>query len=175
MDIDIIFDKLKRYNLEGFSHTDFGLIGHLKGTYEILKNWKCSDELCMAGLCHSIYGTESYRKDPIDLSERDNIRSIIGEESERIAYLFGAHVKDSLWENLDRVENFRIFDRLESKEVSIERRDLQDLITLTLANWLEQRPRAPEEYKFIRKNEFLRSEDYLPKAGHEAFKVAYQC
>lgn len=64
---DEILKELDGYNLQGFSHTNEGFISHLVGTYEILKSWDCSEELCIAGLCHSIYGTESYRKTPIDL------------------------------------------------------------------------------------------------------------
>ena len=82
-------------------------------------------------------------------------------------------MKDSLWENLNRKDGFSFIDRLEEKNIEISGEQLRDLITLTLANWLEQRPRAPEEYLFVRQEEFLRSEKYLPKIAFEEFKKAY--
>ncbi len=108
IDLDIILKKLDKYNLQGFSHTDEGLISHLKGTFNILQSWNCSESLCLSELCHSIYGTESYRKQPIDFSERENIKSIIGSEAEYLTYIFGVHVKDSLWENLSRKDDCRL-------------------------------------------------------------------
>lgn len=173
IDPDTLLEKLDQYDLQGFSHTNEGLVSHLKGTFEILKSWGCSETLCVAGLCHSIYGTESYRRNPIDLSERNNIQSIIGGEAEQLAYLFGAHVKDSLWENLSRDEGFRIKDRLAKEDIELSQDDLANLITLTLANWIEQRPRAPEEYLYVRQDEFVNSEKYLPPKGYEDFKKAY--
>jgi len=174
MEAKAILEKLDKYNLDGFKHTDEGLVNHLMGTYNILKDWACSKNLCIAGLCHSIYGTESYRNNPVDVSERNQIRDLIGDEAEKIVYYFGAHVKDTLWENLDRDKDYYFLDRLESKEISISTGELSDLITLTLANWLEQRPRADKKYHFIRQNEFLRSRKYLPKCAYEEFKAAYE-
>lgn len=51
--------------------------------------------------------------------------------------------------------------------------ELSELITLTLANWLEQRPRSKSEYQFIRQEEFLRSKKYLLKCAFEDFCNAY--
>ena len=170
---DEILKQLDSYNLQGFSHTNEGLVAHLMGTYEILKSWDCSENLCIAGLCHSIYGTESYRQAPIDLSEREKIKAILGSEAEELAYFFGAHVKDSLWENLKRANNFSFYDRLNDSVTLISEDQLKDLVTLALANWLEQRPRAPKEYLYIRKEEFLASEKLLPKKAFEEFLVAY--
>lgn len=47
------------------------------------------------------------------------------------------------------------------------------MITLTLANWLEQRPRMPEEYLYIRQKEFTRSKPYIPACVYEDFEIAY--
>jgi hypothetical protein len=168
-----ILKALDDYNLQGFSHTNEGLVGHLIGTFDILKSWGCSEDLCIAGLCHSIYGTESYRRNPIELSERDNIKSIIGTEAEMMVYFFGAHVKDSLWENLKCEEGYKVFDRLTESEIDLSYSQLKDLVTLTLANWLEQRPRVSKEYLYLRKEEFLASEKLLPKKAFQQFKKDY--
>jgi len=83
-------------------------------------------------------------------------------------------VKDSLWKNIDKNKNdYFIIDRFTEKSISLSTDELSDLITLTLANWLEQRPGAPEEYKYIRKQEFINSKNYLPQIAYAEFKEAY--
>lgn len=170
---DKILKALDAYNLQGFSHTNEGLISHLKGTYQILEGWGCSVELTHAGLCHSIYGTESYRQNPIPLEERSAIQELIGHDAERWVYLFGAHVKESLWMNLEREGDFVITDRLIEEEILISHQEFCGLVTLTLANWLEQRPRAPEKYLYLRQDEFVRAKPYLPEVAYREFLEAY--
>jgi hypothetical protein len=168
-----ILKKLKVFNLDGFGHGDIKLIDHLKGTSKILKNWLCREDLCVAGLVHSIYGTESYNNKPIDLKYREQIESVIGIKAENLAYMFGAHIKSSLWLNLKRVDNYKITDRLVGKDLLLNKRQLTDLMTLTLANWLEQRPRVEEKYKFNRKIEFTDAKRFLPVLAYDDFKKAY--
>ena len=122
---DQIIENLEKYELKGFSHTNGGLVKHLKGTFDILKAWECSMDLCNAGLCHSLYGTESYRREPIPLDEREYVRKIIGKNSEHLVYLFGAHVKDSLWENIDKSKDYKIFDRFIEQSTLISKTESQ--------------------------------------------------
>ncbi|GEM_PF-4874486 len=77
---DAILAALISADLADFTHAGDGLLSHLKGT----------------GLCHSIYGTESYRKSPLSVFERDLVKELIGEKAERFVYYFGCHIKDSL-------------------------------------------------------------------------------
>ena len=84
--IELILLELERFGILDQGHSGKGLSDHLKGTYKILNNWGCEESLCLAGLCHSIYGTESYRKDIVPLSSRSFIKELIGDEAEVIAY-----------------------------------------------------------------------------------------
>ena len=64
------------------------LLDHLVGVSEMLAKKDCSDDLCIAGLFHSIYGTSHFRPKMISMGERDNIKSLIGVEAENIVYQF---------------------------------------------------------------------------------------
>jgi hypothetical protein len=171
--VNEIFNGLERFGVSVTEHGQTTLLSHLKGTYEILTKWNCDQEVCMAGLCHSIYGTESFLKTPATLDNRKYVQDLIGDEAERLTYLFGAHKKESLWKNLDRDKNFNIVDRFLDKEITLSNQELSDLITITLANWLEQRPRSKAEYHFIRQEEFMRSKMHLSKSAFEDFFDAY--
>nr|BDT27179.1 hypothetical protein BHI3_06450 [Bacteriovorax sp. HI3] len=168
-----ILNGLDRFGISITEHGQITLISHLKGTFEILKKWNCDEEISLAGLCHSIYGTESFLKVSATLDNREYVQNLIGDRAERLAYLFGAHKKESLWENLNRDSNFFIMDRFLDKEVTLSDKELADLITITLANWLEQRPRSKPEHHFIRQAEFIRSKIHLPKSAFEDFCTAY--
>ena len=169
-----ILGRLQAFGINALTHSGSSLKSHLTGTHAILEKWRQAPYICLAGLCHSVYGTESYSPQTVPLEMRSSLVDIIGEKAESLAYLFGAHEKESLWKNLKRSKNFKIKDRFAGKEVSISREDLSDLVTLTLANWLEQRPRADEKYKFLRKKEFYASKILLPKPAWEEFKKAYE-
>ncbi|MEK9696028.1 MAG: TIGR02466 family protein [Candidatus Poseidoniales archaeon] len=62
------------------------LSDHLLGVYKLLEGDGASQEVCDAGLFHSIYGTEVYRHKT--LTSRDIVRSIIGDEAENLAHMF---------------------------------------------------------------------------------------
>ena len=174
MNVNKILDGLDRFEISVIEHSQSTLVSHLKGTHKILRNWSCPDYVCLAGLCHSIYGTESFLKYPVNLENRKYVQDLIGLEAEQLVYLFGVHKKNSLWENIDRSENFVLVDRLSEAIFKITESDLANLITLTLANWLEQRPAAGIENQQLRKNEFLRSKKYLPISAYAEFLKAYE-
>jgi len=70
-------------------HSGHSLLEHLTGTASLLMDWECSNDVVLAGLCHSIYGTDSYHTVTVDHSKRDEVRSLIGERAEALAWEFG--------------------------------------------------------------------------------------
>lgn len=168
-----ILSALIRFGALDQRHSDQTLFDHLRGTYQILLNWESERPLCLAGLCHSIYGTESHRQHTVLLSDRQKIRELIGFEAEELTYLFGAHVKDHFWSFLETPGNYEILDRFTGQTVPISKKQVSQLVTLTLANWLEQRPRVDKKYQFLRQEEFCRSKEFLPPIAYGAFQNAY--
>ena len=68
------------------SHGKRKLSDHLLGVYKLLEKRGCAQEVCDAGLFHSIYGTEIYEHKT--LTSRDIVRSFIGDEAENLAHIF---------------------------------------------------------------------------------------
>lgn len=70
----------------GISHGNSTYVEHANRIYQILKDMNCSEEVCLAGLYHSVYGTENYQL-PIS-SSRPKIKELIGEYAERLVTIF---------------------------------------------------------------------------------------
>src|SRR5690349_19526912 len=68
-------------------HTERNFMAHLVGVYHYMKRLGCSEELCNVGLFHSIYGTEQFRRFCLPLERRGDIKALIGERAEFLAYM----------------------------------------------------------------------------------------
>src|SRR5919112_361494 len=93
-------ELLNRFGAVSVEHPSGTLLEHLRGTYEQLERWGCSEDLCRAGLYHSVYGTEYFQKRTVPLDARDEVRSAIGERAEEIAYLYCALSRQSLYRKI---------------------------------------------------------------------------
>jgi hypothetical protein len=56
----------------------------------------CSDDLCKAGLFHSIYGTTIFKPKMVSLEDRDKIRELLGAWAETLVYEFSMLPKDRI-------------------------------------------------------------------------------
>ena len=57
-----VLNLLKSYQTDTIPHTQVTLYDHLVGTGNLLETWKCHENLCLAGYCHSFYGTDGTGK-----------------------------------------------------------------------------------------------------------------
>lgn len=92
MDMNMIDPKYKDYLVRMGAgetpHSGRTLYDHLAGVYGLLKRWNNPEPVCLAGLFHSVYGTSAFKKQTIAFSARDEVRALIGDEAESLAYLF---------------------------------------------------------------------------------------
>jgi len=102
-------------------HGQSTLYDHLVGTWSILKEFKCSEDICNAGLFHSIYGTQVYLPSTIPIKDREVVQDLIGKTAENLVYLF--HITPP-----DRYESF----------VNMSEPTRSDLMTIEYANAKEQ-------------------------------------
>ena len=72
---------------EDVTHTDGTYMGHCFSVYRDMKKWGFDEDLARAGLFHSIYGTELFDRFKLDVEKRSEIRDLIGERAERLAYI----------------------------------------------------------------------------------------
>jgi hypothetical protein len=69
-------------------HSGRSLFDHLCGTHAMLVEQGHPPHICLAGLFHSVYGTNSFRQVLIPISERAVVRDIIGESAESLVFQF---------------------------------------------------------------------------------------
>lgn len=71
---------------QNIPHHNKSFFKHLVNVYDKLRYWNCSEDICFAGLFHSIYGNTSF-----NLSiekDRNVIKDLIGEKAENLVYLY---------------------------------------------------------------------------------------
>ena len=142
-DLKRLTARLTELGIENVPHSGKTYLGHLVNVYRLMESQGCSEELCRAGMFHSIYGTEQFQGFKLPLESRDEIRALIGERAERLGYLNCAMDRASLDAVLDQAEEpFVITDRITGERVSLSRRDYDDLCRVHLYDWLEQAPRS---------------------------------
>ena len=106
------------------SHSDVSFYEHLYNTFIILKEMNLSEDVCLAGLFHSIYETSSYKHN-LGLTKNDVV-NYIGEYAEKLVEYFCRTDRDSL---------------IIGNTLNLENGVLNDLIYIMYANGIEQNKR----------------------------------
>jgi hypothetical protein len=162
-------DFLVGLGIERIDHTQKSYLAHLVGVYRLMEAHGCTAEVCRAGMFHSIYGTEQFQGFKLPLEDRPDVRALVGERAERLAYLNCAMDRASFDRALERTdEPYRIIDRLTGEEVALPRADFDDLCRVHLFDWLEQVPRSRFGWGY-RRAAYRRMAERLHGAAREAY------
>jgi hypothetical protein len=131
------------------AHTEKTYLAHAVGVHNDLKSWGCNDEVCLAGMFHSIYGTQRFQGFTLPLERRDAVRDLIGARAERLAYWNCVMDRSSFDEAAARDEPpYTFVDRITREPVELPPDDFDDLCRIHLCDWLEQASRARDpEYR----------------------------
>ncbi|MGW1954893.1 DUF6817 domain-containing protein [Streptomyces sp. NPDC001920] len=163
---------LEKHGTDALVHSGADLLAHLQGVHDLLRSWGCGDALCDAGLFHSVYGTEIFPTGAVPLQLRPVVRELIGEEAELLVHLFGTVARAGIFDAAFDGAPFLLETR-SGAHIGVTDRQYGDLATLTVANWLEQRPRFPESARMSRAREFDEMRRHLPEAARHALEQAY--
>ena len=168
-DFKRLTDFLVDLGIEKVGHTGKTYLSHLIGVYLFVQERGGSEELCRAGMFHSIYGTELFQGFKLPLESRDQVRTLIGERAERLAYLNCAMNRASFDGALERdTEPYRFVDRITGAEVTLSRPDFDDLCRVHLYDWLEQAPRSRHGWDY-RRSAYRRMVERLGDVAREAY------
>lgn len=161
-------DFLIAQGVEQVSHTGKSYLAHLIGVYKLLQTQGCTEETCRAGMFHSIYGTERFQGFKLPLERRTDVRVLIGERAERLAYLNCAMDRASFDRVVQQTGNrYTIRDRLSSEEVSLSREDFDDLCRIHFYDLLEQVPRS-QDWGY-RREAYRQMAERLGEAARQAY------
>ena len=141
---------LRRLGADKILHSGTTLLKHLVGVNECLNYLNETPALQRAGLFHSVYGTDSYKKPIISISERHILIDEIGKQSETSVYQYCATSSTSIINGLKGncpvyCENFKKNPFLLSDQ------EFKELLVLHFANFWEQRRRNYSSQKPINK------------------------
>jgi hypothetical protein len=134
---------LVNLGIEKIAHTQKNYLAHLIGVYKLMQGSECEEDLCRAGLFHSIYGTEKFQGFKLPLERRMELAEMIGNRAERLAYWNCQMDRVSLDELLSQAdEPYLLRNRENGEMMPLTRRELDDLCCVHLFDWLEQAPRS---------------------------------
>jgi hypothetical protein len=135
---DIVLSKevdFVRSKTADASHSGRTFFEHLYNTMRNLESNKANKELCLAGLFHAVYGTDFYNFND-DSINRDIIKSLIGEYSERLVYEF-CTLKDrtnSLINNTTNLEDTFRKDLIKIEIANLKDQNQKGNLTATINN-----------------------------------------
>ncbi len=71
-------DYLVGLGVDHVNHTTKTYLGHLVAVYRLMEANDCTEEVCQAGMFHSIYGTQRFQGFKLPLEKRGEVRELIG-------------------------------------------------------------------------------------------------
>lgn len=126
-------------------HSGASLLDHLVGVERVLDRWGYPKDVRLAGLFHSVYGTEGF---PVAAAtDREAVRALIGTRAEGLVQAFCAMSRDSLADSVARGEP--VLRTGSGSPLPTTWTGLVDLVAIDLANIAEQLPRLREDMQIV--------------------------
>jgi hypothetical protein len=161
-------DFLVAMGVEQVPHTHKSYLAHLIAVHRDLKAQDFPEDVCRAGMFHSIYGTQRFQGFTLPLERRGEVRALIGDRAERLAYLNCVMNRAPFDRALELATGpYPIIDRITEEEVPLSQQDFDDLCRVHLFDWLEQVPRS-REWNY-RRAAYRRMAERLGKPALEAY------
>lgn len=130
---------IREVGADDVEHSERTYLAHAIGVHNDMKRWGCDEDLCRAGLFHSIYGTELFQRFTLPVERRGEVRDLIGERAEWFAYLNCAMDRAEFDKAIFQTEGpYFIHDRLTGEKHEISLGDFDELVRMHLVDWLEQ-------------------------------------
>jgi hypothetical protein len=173
-DLKYLVNFLSDLGIEKVPHTQKNYLAHLIAVYRFLKDRGCDEEVCRAGLFHSIYGTESFQGFKLGLERRAELRELIGPRAELLAYINCAMDRQSLDDAVKQgAPPHRVLDRLTGQPIEMTTADFDDLCRVHLYDWLEQVARSEKWGWSYRREGFRRMAERLGGIALETYDQVY--
>jgi hypothetical protein len=144
--LDQMLAWLSKHGANSTPHSGRTLLTHLKNTYLILEKSGHPESICRAGLFHSVYGTQYFKKQTLKFQERKALQVLIGEEAENLAWLFCTLDRPKTFENYFKhrdgsltefVSEFQ--EQHATEQLPLMMETLPALLSIEAANLLDQK------------------------------------
>lgn len=134
---EIIIQYLKNNKAGEIKHIKSGtLLDHLRRVKELLESWEVSQDVCIAGLCHSILSTEFFTTQVVTPENEDDFELLVGKRVMELIRHFSVMERSTLRYQED-VHTGSYRKRLTGETVTITKQDVADLLTILIANEID--------------------------------------
>jgi hypothetical protein len=142
-EIAAMSELLTVHGAAGISHPGGTLLAHLQRVHALLAQWGARPAVRLAGLSHAFYGTDGFATALGSPGRRDELAAIIGEEAERLVYLYASCDRRFSYPHLaDRAGPFK--DRFTGTVLRPPQSLRRDFAELTAANELDLAVVSPD-------------------------------
>jgi len=130
-----------------FAHARDTFANHLRGTWGILNAWGQPQEICRAGLFHTIYGGDLFifsTLDPFEAASRDRFRDIVDVDAEALVWDFGTLARSLVNSTLHSARNASLETRMslhsfvDAEHRNVTARQIAKIMVVTIADYLDQ-------------------------------------
>jgi hypothetical protein len=136
--IEDIVAFLESRSAQSHAHVHGDLAEHLGGTYALLQQWGNSADVCHAGLCHAVYGTDGFAATLLDVnSERDDLVRIIGRDAEALVYFYASCDRGHVYPQIGVSAPINFRDRFTGRVLVPDPALFSSFMELTFANELD--------------------------------------
>jgi len=158
-------------------HVAKSLFEHLQGTYELLREWGSPFDVCHAGLCHALYGTDGLPVALLDVrTERPRLAGIIGADAEAQVYLYASCDRAHLYPQLGTGDDLSFRDRFTGATFVPARAAFAAFMELTFANELDMFRADPvlvEQHQATWGVRFDRSQQFVSEPAFAFFRRVF--
>lgn len=96
-------------------HSGRTLFEHLKGVHDLLRDWNAPQHVCLAGLFHSIYGTEVFKHQSLD--DRKRLQAATDKRTEALVHAFCVAKDRPLFESIEDKTTRRQLQEIEAANI----------------------------------------------------------
>ena len=150
--VDPIRDNIQRFvtalGAHKIKHSGRNLATHLLNTYDSLKANGYDQTTCSAGALHSIFGTNAFKHQTLQLQDRAQVVNVIGEEATVLVELFHKIRRPNTLERALATKTKQV-DGNDGSLISLTETQLNRLCAIEAANLSDQK--ALKNYEHLRK------------------------
>jgi hypothetical protein len=134
---DTIQEFLMKLDTHNTKHTKNNLMNHLLRTYDLLKKYGFSQNICSAGAMHSIFGTNVFKTKTLDITQRELVEAVIGVNATNLVELFSAIDRPASLEQA-LIDNSLILNTTSGSTINVDQPTFDSLCAIEALNLYEQ-------------------------------------
>jgi hypothetical protein len=132
---------LRERGAERIDHPGGTLYAHLGRVHDRLGALGHDPWVRVAGLAHAVYGTDGFDLTLLELTDRDTLRELAGEDTEELIYLYGACDRSRTWQALP--DTGQVWDRFTAGPRSLAPEQVRPFTDLSIVNELDVAEQDP--------------------------------